>query len=200
MTSKTLCDMNGFRKFLKKNELKATSQRLAVHQAMMELGHACADDVVEFIREKEKGRQDGERITKASVYNILRDLAGLGLYGYRMSRTNKMFFDVRPYEHPHMYDVENHCYRDIIDDDLVSIVDDFLGRKKFKGYTVEGIDIQIIVRPTRRRYKTASGMVVTQVSSAGGRKKIASRTPAESPSGKRGAGGKRTAGSRKDRP
>lgn len=197
MTSKNLCDMNGFRKFLKKNDLKATSQRLAVHQAMMELGHACADDVVEFIRGKEKGRQDGERITKASVYNILRDLAGLGLYGYRMSRTNKMFFDVRPYEHPHMYDVENHCYRDIIDDDLVSIVDDFLGRKKFKGYTVEGIDIQIIVRPTRRRYKTASGMVVTQVSSASGRKKIASRTPAESPSGKR-AGGRRTAGSRKD--
>ena len=198
MTSKTLCDMNGFRKFLKKNDLKATPQRLSVHQAMMELGHACADDIVEFIRGKGDGRQGGG-ITKASVYNILRELAQMGLYGYRMSRTNKMFFDVRPYEHPHMYDVENHCYRDIIDDDLVSIVDDFLGRKKFKGYTVEGIDIQIIVRPTRRRYKTASGAVVTQVSSAGGRKKIASRTPAESPSGKR-AGGRRTAGSRKDRP
>ena len=150
MKSKQPCDPEGFRKFLKKNNLKATSQRLSVHKAMLELGHASADMVCEALN-----AEGSERVTKASVYNILRELALLGLYGYRMSRTNKMFFDVNAYEHPHMYDLENHVYRDIVDDDLVSIVDDFLGRKKFKGYTIEGIDIQILVKPTRRRYKAA---------------------------------------------
>ncbi|MCR4564742.1 MAG: transcriptional repressor [Bacteroidales bacterium] len=161
------------RKFLKKHSLKATPQRLAVHETMVALGHACADQVVEYIH-----KNKGQKITQASVYNILRELALLGLYGYRASRTNKMFFDVNAFEHPHMYDVENNVYRDIMDDDLVSIVDDFLGRKKFKGYTVEGFDIQILVRPTRRKYKTAAGTTITQVSSPSGRKKIASRKTA----------------------
>lgn len=173
MTGKIAQDLDGFRKFLRKHALKATPQRLAVHEAMMAMGHACADQVVDYIHENR-----GESITKASVYNILRELALLGLYGYRASRTNKMFFDVNAFEHPHMYDVENNVYRDIMDDDLVSIVDDFLGRKKFKGYTVEGFDIQILVRPTRRKYKTASGKTITQVSSPSGRKKIASRKTA----------------------
>lgn len=148
--TKTPINIEDFKKFLKKNDLKATPQRLAVHRSMMVLGHASADMVSEHLAE------NGEKtVTKASVYNILRELALLGLYGYRMSRTNKMFFDVNAGEHPHMYDVENNVYRDIMDEDLVSIVDDFLGRKKFKGYTVEGIDIQILVKPTRRKYKIA---------------------------------------------
>ena len=149
MKSQHPCDLDGFRKFLKKNKLKATPQRLAVHMAMLELGHASADMVCDALN-----AEGGHHVTKASVYNILRELALLGLYGYRMSRTNKMFFDVNASEHPHMYDLENHVYRDIVDDDLVSIVDDFLGRKKFKGYTIEGIDIQILVKPTRRRYRS----------------------------------------------
>ena len=151
MKNQQPCDLEGFRKFLKKNGLKATPQRLAVHGAMIALGHASADMVTQRLEE-----EGSRNITKASVYNILRELALLGLYGYRMSRTNKMFFDVNAFEHPHMYDLENHVYRDIMDDDLVSIVDDFLGRKKFKGYTIEGIDIQILVKPTRRRYKSAT--------------------------------------------
>lgn len=173
MNKKTVKDLDSFKVFLKKHALKATPQRIAVHEAMMAMGHACADQVVEYIRE-----HGGDKITKASVYNILRELALLGLYGYRASRTNKMFFDVNAFEHPHMYDVENNVYRDIMDEDLVSIVDDFLGRKKFKGYTVEGFDIQILVRPTRRKYKTAAGTTITQVSSPSGRKKIASRKTA----------------------
>lgn len=156
------CDIEGFRKFLKKNGLKATPQRLAVHRAMTSLGHASADMVTLQLEEEGK-----DFITKASVYNILRELAQLGLYGYRMSRANKMFFDVNAFEHPHVYDLENHVFRDIMDDDLVSIVDDFLGRKKFKGYTIEGIDIQILVKPTRRRYKSATLSAKPQTGSRG---------------------------------
>ena len=39
--------MEEFKALLKKHSLKATPQRLAVHEAMMSLGHACADMVTE---------------------------------------------------------------------------------------------------------------------------------------------------------
>lgn len=173
MNKKVVKDLDSFKVFLKKHSLKATPQRIAVHEAMMAMGHACADQVAEHIQ-----ANGGDKITKASVYNILRELALLGLYGYRTSRTNKMFFDVNAFEHPHMYDVENNVYRDIMEEELVTIVDDYLGHKKFKGYTVEGFDIQILVRPSRRKYKTAAGTTITQVTSPSGRKKIASRKTA----------------------
>ena len=41
-----------FKELLRKHSLKATPQRLAVHEAMMELGHASADMVTEVIKAK----------------------------------------------------------------------------------------------------------------------------------------------------
>ena len=43
--------VEAFRLALKNKGLKATTQRVAVHQAMMALGHACADQVSEWIEE-----------------------------------------------------------------------------------------------------------------------------------------------------
>ena len=91
----------------------------------------------------------------ASVYNILSQLADNRIYGRRLSATSKMFFDVNVVRHIHLYDRENHTYRDIIDEELNMLVASHLRRRKFKGYTVEDIDIQLIVHPTRSKSKTA---------------------------------------------
>ena len=64
-----------FKQLLKKHSLKATPQRLAVHEAMIVLGHACADMVTEEITKQGKAK-----VTVASVYNILSQLALLGIY------------------------------------------------------------------------------------------------------------------------
>ena len=45
-------NLEEFKEILRKHSLKATPQRLAVHEAMMELGHASADMVTEMIKEK----------------------------------------------------------------------------------------------------------------------------------------------------
>ena len=60
-----------FKDILKKHSLKATPQRLAVHEAMIVLGHACADMVTEEI-----SKQGKARVTVASVYNILSQAGG----------------------------------------------------------------------------------------------------------------------------
>lgn len=138
--------MEEFKNLLKKHSLKATPQRLAVHQVMMELGHASVDMVTEKIKDT------GVKVTTASVYNILSQLALIGIYDHRMSLNNKMYFDVNAYGHMHFYDMENHTFRDIIDDELYEMIQQKLMRKRFKGFKVEDIDIQIIGRPTRKKY------------------------------------------------
>ena len=122
-----------FKEILKKHSLKATPQRLAVHEAMIELGHASAD-------------------TLASVYNILTHMAMLKVYSYRLSANNKMYFDVNTFKHIHLYDHENHIFKDVVDDDLIALIESHLMRKKIKGYRIEGVDIQIVAHPTKKKY------------------------------------------------
>lgn len=136
-----------FKSILKKHSLKATPQRLAVHEAMMSLGHASADMVTELIKEKSTAK-----VTMASVYNILTHMAMLGIYSYRLSSNNKMYFDVNTFKHIHLYDHENHLFRDVIDDELIALIESHLSRKRFRGYKVEGFDIQIVGKPTKKKY------------------------------------------------
>ena len=136
-----------FKNILKKHSLKATPQRLAVHEAMISLGHACADMVTEAIKEK-----GSSKVTLASVYNILTHMAMLGVYNYRLSANNKMYFDVNTFKHIHFYDQDNHVFRDVIDDELVAMIESHLNKKRIKGYKVESIDIQLVGRPTKKKY------------------------------------------------
>lgn len=140
-------NLEEFKAILKKHSLKATPQRLAVHEAMMALGHASADMVTDAIKEKETAK-----VTVASVYNILTHMAMLGIYHYRLSSNNKMYFDVNTFKHIHFYDQSNHVFRDVIDDELVQMIESHLSRKKVKGYKIESFDIQLVGRPTRKKY------------------------------------------------
>ena len=139
--------LDDFRSQLRRHNLRATQQRLAVHEVMMALEHASADMVQNELAAR------GASVTVASVYNILSQLADYRIYSRRLSATNKMFFDIEGGRHIHLYDRENHSYRNLQDDELSELVAAHLKRRKFKGYTVEGIDIQIIAKPTRKKKK-----------------------------------------------
>ena len=144
-TNPTIPTLDEFRTRLKRHGLKATRQRLEVHEAMMVLGHASADMVTEEI-----GRRGAVKVTVASVYNILSQLADLKIYSRRLSSNNKMYFDINASRHIHLYDKENHRYRDVIDEELMELVQSHLKRRKFRGFTVEDIDIQLVARPSRK--------------------------------------------------
>ena len=134
-----------FKTMLRRRNLKATRQRLAVHEVMMGLYHASADMVAEELSLR------GSHVSVASVYNILSQLADEHIYTRRLSATNKMFFDVVNARHIHLYDRENHTFRDVLDEELHSLITSHMKRRKFRGYTVEDIDIQLIARPTTRK-------------------------------------------------
>lgn len=137
-----------FKKLLKKHSLKSTQQRLAVHNAMLKLGHASADMVTEEIKS-----QGTTNVTVASVYNILSQIALLGIYDHRMSANSKMYFDVNTFRHIHLYDYVNNTFKDVIDDDFMDNLDAYFAKKKFKGYRVECVDVQIVCRPSRSYVK-----------------------------------------------
>ena len=145
MTTTEVNTQNNFTSVLKRYSLKATPQRLAVHKAMQELGHASADMVAQKIE------NDGNtKITVASVYNILSEFAKLGIYQHRLSANSKMFFDLNTFDHAHFYDIENNTFRDISEDKLISELMEKLSKKRFKGYKVDYIDIQIVGHPSKR--------------------------------------------------
>ena len=138
--------MEEFRSRLKKHGLKVTAQRIAVHEAMLKFGHASADMVAEEILKNGKAK-----VTVASVYKVLTQLSMADIYRHRMSSNNKMIFDVDTSGHIHLYDTVNHVHIDVMDDAAYKEIEGKLLSRRFKGYKVEGIDVQILVRPTSRR-------------------------------------------------
>ena len=147
MTNQTpKSNIEQFKTALKAHSLKATPQRLAVHEAMLALGHASADMVTEEIR-----KNGNTKVTVASVYNILTNLAMLGIYHYRLSSNNKMYFDVNTFKHFHIYDCENHQYKDVVDSELMEMVENYLSRKRYRGYSIDHVDIQLVGRPTKKK-------------------------------------------------
>ena len=145
MAGRTINDIASFKEALKSKGYKATPQRIAVHEAMMELGHASADMVQARIAEN-----GSTRITISSVYNILSQLALMGIYRHRMSANNKMYFDVNNSRHVHLYDSRNHEYKDIADEEILDLVEQHFRRKHYRGYKVDAIDIQLVCHPTRK--------------------------------------------------
>ena len=141
MQSRNSPDMTGFKEALRQHSLKATRQRLAIHEAMLELGHASAEMVADTLARK------GSRVTVASVYNNLSQLALYGIYSHRLSANSKMYFDVNPSRHMHLYDTVANEYRDVMDEELMDIVESKLKKKRFRGYKVDGVDIQILCHP-----------------------------------------------------
>lgn len=141
-------DLESFRKLLKSKEMKATPQRIAVHEAMIALGHASADMVAEHI-----SSHSDTRITVASVYNVLEDLTKLGVYSLRLSSNNKRYYDITTTNHVHLYDSKGQEFKDVADEEIIEIVENHFRGRKFRGYKIDSIDIQLVAHPTRRSPK-----------------------------------------------
>lgn len=137
-----------FRSALRARSLKVTEQRLEVHRVMSELGHASADMVHERLVD-----EGFAKVTVSSVYNILSQLAQAGIYGFRPSRNSKMYFDVCADHHIHLYDTAAHEFKDVLEDALMAEVEQKLRSFRFRGYKIDGIDIQINCHPSTRKRK-----------------------------------------------
>ena len=137
-------DMERFRSILKTKGLKATPQRLAVHEAMLNLGHASADMVRDWIITKGK-----VAITVASVYNILSQLTAMGLYRIIPSTSGVVWYDSLTKPHLHVYNRKKNEFKDLEDDAFMSRLQAFFKENPPKGYKVDEIDVLLTCHRSR---------------------------------------------------
>lgn len=142
---RSIPDEERFRAMLSAKGLKATPQRLAVHGAMSALVHAGADEVYEWLI-----KSYGRKVSKSSVYKILTELADCGIFHYRLSYGNRLFFDVCNFPHAHIFDRKNEVFKDLADEELSEMVNGYLKSRHFRGFKLEDVEIEIICRPSRR--------------------------------------------------
>ena len=140
--------MQKFKALLKQHKLKATPQRLAVHNVMLTLIHASAEQVATLLKE-----DPTLKVSASSVYNILTQMASLGIYGRLLSPDNVMFFDVHPDSHMHLYDPQNCVFKDIQDPDLMRDIEERIKRHRYRGYRVSSVEVNVICHPPKKRKK-----------------------------------------------
>ena len=73
-----------------------------------------------------------------------------------------MYFDVNTFRHIHLYDYVNNTFKDVIDDDFMDNLDAYFAKKKYKGYRVECVDVQIVCRPSRSYVKKKTAEKVAE--------------------------------------
>ena len=118
--------------------LKATPQRVQVYDAMCALGHASADGVYQHL--------GGDRgpLTVATVYNVLESPTESGLLVRRPSFSNKMFFDVHPDNHFHLYRADTHEIVDFRDEALERAVTERVRAVLPGNLELDRIEIQVL--------------------------------------------------------
>lgn len=126
------------KELIKSVGLKATPQRIAIYESMRKLGHACADMVVEELKDK------FPTLTVATIYNVLESFVDAGLLVKRFSLNHKMYFDVNTYEHAHCYDTLNNQFIDVDDPELIKLINEYVSAKEIENFEVEGVDIHIV--------------------------------------------------------
>ena len=109
-------------------------------------------DVIQFkrlLRDRDL-KATPQRMAVPEAMCILTLLADLGIYGRRSGRGGKMVFDVRTGRHLHLYDTESGTWRDLEDEALLTWMEAHFKGRRFRGYKIDGFEVQLLCHPTRK--------------------------------------------------
>ena len=119
--------------------LKVTPQRLAVLEAVIELGnHPSAEKVIEFIK------SNHPNIAVGTVYKTLETYVEKGIVKKVKTDRDIMRYDAVLDKHHHLYCLESDKIEEYYDDDLNKIIEDYFEKNEIKNFKIEDIKLQII--------------------------------------------------------
>lgn len=127
------------RKSLIEKGLKITPQRLAVLEAVIELGnHPTADKITEFIK------RNHPNIAVGTIYKTLETFVEKKLV--RRVKTDKDFmrYDAILEKHHHLYCAKSDRIEDYYDEELNKLLERYFKNKKLDHFTIEDIKLQIV--------------------------------------------------------
>ena len=123
---------------LRSHGISPTAQRVAIASLLFSrCTHLSAEEIHRLVNEGE-----GQRASKATVYNTLGLLARKGVIREVIADPDRVFYDPNTRPHHHFYDVDTGCLSDI---DASSV--DILGLPSLPaGTELEGVDVIVRLR------------------------------------------------------
>lgn len=119
--------------------LKVTPQRKAVFEAMTQLCHATADDVVTMLH------RNGNDMTVSTVYRVLDSFCKTGILSQvSHPETGKCYYDIKANEHNHLFSGEK--IMDYDDYVLTEMVRQYLNEKNDIPGKINRIQVQITLK------------------------------------------------------
>ncbi|HAF28426.1 MAG TPA: transcriptional repressor [Bacteroidales bacterium] len=127
------------RKSLIEKGLKITPQRLAVLEAVIELGnHPTADKITEFIK------RNHPNIAVGTIYKTLETFVEKELVKRVKTDKDIMRYDAILEKHHHLYCAKSDRIEDYYDEELNKLLERYFKNKKLDNFTIEDIKLQIV--------------------------------------------------------
>ena len=118
--------------------LKVTPQRMDILEAVYKLDfHPTAENIIEYIRKKHPN------IATGTVYKVLETLVENHLIEKVKTDKDIMRYDGVIKKHHHLYCSECDKIKDYVDEDLDKILRNYFKKKRFPGFKIEDIVVQI---------------------------------------------------------
>ena len=124
---------------LAEKQLKITPQRVAVLEALIELGnHPKAENIIEFIK------KNHPNIAVGTVYKTLETFVENDLV--KMVKTDKdiMRYDAVLDKHHHLYCTESDRIEDYYNKELNEILENYFKKNAIKDFKIQDVKLQII--------------------------------------------------------
>ena len=131
-------EVDQIRQILKDYGLKVTPQRLAVYEALCELGHPYAEDIINYVRQKSPS------ISVATIYNTLEHFENKDLLFKLETCHDKMRYDCTMQKHFHVCDPENDKIEDYHDPELNQLIAEHLQKKHPEKLNVKDVRLLIV--------------------------------------------------------
>jgi Fur family transcriptional regulator, peroxide stress response regulator len=126
------------RKQLAEKGLKITPQRFSILEAIYNLhNHPTAENIIEVIRKSHPN------IATGTVYKVLDTLVANNLIQRVKTDQDVMRYDGVIEKHHHLYCSECDLIEDYIDKDLDKLLKEYFKNKKFSGFKIDEIVLQI---------------------------------------------------------
>ena len=122
---------------LSEKGLKITPQRLSILEAIYNINHPTADDIIKYIRQKHSN------IATGTVYKVLDTFAQKGLIKKITTDKDVIRYDGLLIHHHHLHSSEDILIKDYIDEELDKILKDYFQKKKINNFEIEDITLQI---------------------------------------------------------
>ncbi len=130
--------LENIRKKLSEKGLKVTPQRIVVLEAVYKLkNHPTADNIIEHIHKSHPN------IATGTVYNVLDTLVENHLIKKVKTDADAMRYDGIMDPHHHLYCSRSHLIEDYVDQELDKLLNEYFKSKKFAGFEIEEIVLQI---------------------------------------------------------